>query len=280
MTTTINASTVSGLVNTADTSGILQLQTASTAALTIDASQNVGIGTASPAYKLNVVKPSAGVTARFTDGDGITDIYGYGLEITRSAAYIKSSGALQLGGTTGYNDLVINASGNVALQKNISVGGATPTTSGTGITFPATQSASSNANTLDDYEEGTWTPTVIGATTSGTASYGVQTGSYVKVGQLVQFQLYLEWSSGTGTGALQISGLPFNTTSNSTYPAVSIGYLSNITLTANSTPFFLCQNNNNKIYNYQVPSGGGANTNITYSAGGGLILAGTYITST
>jgi hypothetical protein len=48
MTTTINASTSSGLVNTADTSGILQLQTASTAALTIDASQNVGIGTASP----------------------------------------------------------------------------------------------------------------------------------------------------------------------------------------------------------------------------------------
>jgi hypothetical protein len=50
MTTTINASTSSGLVNTADTSGILQLQTASTAALTIDASQNVGIG----------VTPSAG----------------------------------------------------------------------------------------------------------------------------------------------------------------------------------------------------------------------------
>jgi hypothetical protein len=54
MTTTINASTSSGLVNTADTSGILQLQTASTAALTIDASQNVGIGTASPSDKLQV----------------------------------------------------------------------------------------------------------------------------------------------------------------------------------------------------------------------------------
>ena len=40
MTTTINASTSSGLVNTADTSGVLQLQTANTAALTIDASQN------------------------------------------------------------------------------------------------------------------------------------------------------------------------------------------------------------------------------------------------
>jgi hypothetical protein len=42
-------------------------------------------------------------------------------------------------------------------------GGATPTTSGTGITFPASASASTNANTSDDYEEGTWTPTVVPA---------------------------------------------------------------------------------------------------------------------
>ena len=54
MTTTINASTSSGLVNTADTSGVLQLQTASTAAVTINASQQVGIGTASPTNALSV----------------------------------------------------------------------------------------------------------------------------------------------------------------------------------------------------------------------------------
>ena len=44
MTTTINASTSAGLVNTADTSGVLQLQTNSTTAVTIDTSQQVGIG--------------------------------------------------------------------------------------------------------------------------------------------------------------------------------------------------------------------------------------------
>lgn len=73
MTTVINAATSGGLISTADTSGILQLQTASTAAVTIDASQNVGVGTASPSYKLDVtgttasanvlrVKPLAGST--------------------------------------------------------------------------------------------------------------------------------------------------------------------------------------------------------------------------
>jgi hypothetical protein len=48
MAVTINASTSSGLITTADTSGVLALQTAGTTAVTIDASQNVGIGTSSP----------------------------------------------------------------------------------------------------------------------------------------------------------------------------------------------------------------------------------------
>jgi hypothetical protein len=49
----------------------------------------------------------------------------------------------------------------LALSGNIGIGGATPSASGTGITFPATASASTDANTLDDYEEGTWTPTAM-----------------------------------------------------------------------------------------------------------------------
>jgi hypothetical protein len=55
MAVTINASTTTGLVQTADTSGVLQLQTNSgTTAVTIDTSQNVGIGTTSPSAKLQV----------------------------------------------------------------------------------------------------------------------------------------------------------------------------------------------------------------------------------
>ena len=54
MATTINAAASAGLVTTADTSQILQLQTGGTTAVTIDASQNVGIGTSSPAELLTV----------------------------------------------------------------------------------------------------------------------------------------------------------------------------------------------------------------------------------
>jgi hypothetical protein len=53
---------------------------------------------------------------------------------------------------------------------------------GGGIQFPATQVASANANTLDDYEEGTWTPTISGVNLTG-LTWG--SGFYTKVGRLV-----------------------------------------------------------------------------------------------
>jgi hypothetical protein len=67
MASSINASTSSGLVNTADTSGVLALQTANTTAVTIDASQNVGIGTTSPSRKLTVYATGNSVPAVITN---------------------------------------------------------------------------------------------------------------------------------------------------------------------------------------------------------------------
>ena len=65
MASTINASTTLGLISTADTSGVLQLQTANTTAVTVDASQNVGVGM-TPVYKLDVTGGN-GNAIRFTD---------------------------------------------------------------------------------------------------------------------------------------------------------------------------------------------------------------------
>ena len=63
MATIINASTSAGLIQTADTSGSLALQTSGTTAVTIDTSQNVGIGTSSPVTRLTVYKAA---TSTFT----------------------------------------------------------------------------------------------------------------------------------------------------------------------------------------------------------------------
>ena len=106
----------------------------------------------------------------------------------------------------------INSDGNLALAKNIGLGGATPATTGDGITFPATASGSTDANTLDDYEEGTFTPTFVNVPPSINPPSGTITslsGEYVKIGKSVLcFIKVLGTSMGIAVYA-RLSGLPF-----------------------------------------------------------------------
>ena len=90
-------------------------------------------------------------------------------------------------------------------STTIGVGGATASASGAGISFPATQSASTNANTLDDYEEGTWSPAI-----GGNATYYAQEGYYTKIGNIVYFygKIIIN-SKGTGNN-FTMTGFPFN----------------------------------------------------------------------
>ena len=113
-----------------------------------------------------------------------------------------------------------------------------PTNTGTvvttaGATFTGDLTLESNgiylggttsANYLDDYEEGTWTPTLEGSTTNPTVTYGSATnGSYVKTGNLVtlNFRIDTDTISG-GTGNLKITGIPFNSVGISSYRASGI----------------------------------------------------------
>jgi len=111
--------------------------------------------------------------------------------------------------TGGNEGMRLNSSGNVQLQKNLSVGAATPTTSGTGITFPATQSASSDANTLDDYEEGTWSPTITAQ--SGTfTTVSFNSGVYTKIGNIVTCSGTVEiTTAGSASGSINVT-FPFS----------------------------------------------------------------------
>jgi hypothetical protein len=182
MAVTINASTSAGLVQTADTSGVLALQTAGTTAVSISSGQVVTLTNALPVA---------------SGGSGVTTSTGTGANVL---------------GTT------------PSFTSTIGVGAATASASGAGITFPATQSASSDANTLDDYEEGTWTPTAAPATGSFN---GLTTGGwYVKVGRSVTVFCY--WNitaSGNASGSLSVGGLPFTVLNTGTYGAGSRGGL-------------------------------------------------------
>ena len=88
----------------------------------------------------------------------------------------------------------------------IVVSGTTPSLNG--ITFPATQVASAGANTLDDYEEGTWTPTLSFG--SGSVTYTTQTGRYTKIGKLVTVQAYVKINAASSPSSfITLDNIPF-----------------------------------------------------------------------
>jgi hypothetical protein len=212
-----------------DSSLQLGLYGQSPLALNISYAGNVGIGTTSPATKLEL-SSTTGPTLRLsnsaggqTTGDliGALDYYSADADNPAVRSYIRSYVAEVSGrdsyltfattavGGNAIERVRIDQTGNTTFKKNISVGDATVTTSGTGITFPATQSASSDANTLDDYEEGTWTPAQgSGLTVIGTYS---SSGQYTKIGRSVTVTAYISASTSIAfsSNAQLCTNLPF-----------------------------------------------------------------------
>jgi len=214
LASSINASTTAGVVTTADTSGLLALQTAGTTALTVDTSQNVGVGTTSPAYKLDVQNAgglsvrvnntSSTSPAQFRSTNTLTTV-NFGVDST--GGYVETQGAYPtLFYTNSTERMRVNAGAPI-----LCLAGGNTSATGTGIAFPATQSASTDANTLDDYEEGTWTPNLTGDGGGSGQTYTAQTGTYTKVGRVVTVGFYINLSAkGTITGNVIISNLPFS----------------------------------------------------------------------
>jgi hypothetical protein len=115
----------------------------------------------------------------------------------------------------------IDSSGNVLIGKT------SPTSNGgdlqvsSGITFPATQVAASDANTLDDYEEGTWTATLT-PLTSGTITLSANTCTYTKVGRKVTVTGEINTSAiSSPLGRLRIGTLPFVSGSGKSFESVA-----------------------------------------------------------
>jgi hypothetical protein len=210
----------------------------------VDTSQNVGIGTASPANRLHVFSTTNAVQLKI-EGDGSTvraqintvNDHGdclWGIEggTTTGDGIIYIAGATNLKiSTNGTERMRIPSAGGVQAVTCVSVGNATPSVSGAGITFPASQSASSDANTLDDYEEGSWNATVSDGTNNATMS--TNGGSYTKVGNLVTVTGYFACSNKASiSGNLRVIGLPF-TVFNGTaaYAGQAFGYTGGANIT-------------------------------------------------
>jgi hypothetical protein len=266
---------------TYNTAGVLNIGISGVGpAIAIDTSRNVGIGTSSPAVKLEVYQSTAGIGAgliRHVNGNAVNvqpsynyyDAYHHifrGLSGTTESIRINETGSIVLGynlatpclvtknfatphavGNRGadvrfgitdgsFGGLITQnvASSNPAFnaqyiefhthQGGVSAGermritadGVVKLTLGQ-IEFPTTQVASSNVNTLDDYEEGSWTPNVNG---QATGTFTVTVGTYVKIGKQVTIWFRCDGgNTGTGGATQYVSGLPFNV---GTYSEASI----------------------------------------------------------
>jgi len=107
-----------------------------------------------------------------------------------------------------------------------------------GLPFPATAVDVADVNTLDDYEEGTWTGVVTDGTRPMAMNASYTTGYYTKVGNLVTVSGYfitssLDGGSGSATGAILLSGLPFTcVNNNAARSGGAVGYAANLDLAA------------------------------------------------
>jgi len=274
MATTINASASSGLITTADTSTILQLQTGGTTAVTVDASQNVGIGTASPnsagvslACTLNASNASTGGIFEL---NGAGTRYGYLFANSTNTVLSSVQSLPLLFNTNNTERMRVNAGAPI-----LCLSGGSTTATGTGIAFPATQSASSDANTLDDYEEGTFSPTVFGSSTAGTTTFSLRDGNYTKIGNVVTITLNVGWTNATGTGQLAIGGLPFTSIN---YSAVSV-YNNGLAFTASNQVTAIVETGKTYIYINQFTNAGVVSSIPVDTSVARLMLSVSYLTS-
>ena len=208
--------------------------------LYVDQTNNrLGIGTASPSTALDV---AGGLNT--TDFDVIpTSSSNYYPQISGGVdggadAYLALSG-----GTSGNGNLAIKARGTYREIKFYTRGssGSASTTerlrilSSGGITFNGDTAA---ANALDDYEYGTWNPSI-----GGTATYNVSNyGRYTKIGNVVTLQFHISIAS-VGTGSTtSIINLPFTSENIGEVQSGHVSYFGNLATATNFLSFYVLSN--------------------------------------
>lgn len=200
-------------------------------------------------------------------------------DIGTAAGSMKLTGTYVLNGTNPVFGMtsVLFTYGTINLgNSGVFALGRTQPNNGMGIAFPASQIASTDANTLDDYEEGTLTPTIFGFSTAGTATYVRREGYYTKIGNRVLFSIDVIWNTGTGTGDLGVSGLPFTSSSTAMLKAITtVG--DGITLTAGSYLQGAVLSLNATSLSFIQSATGAANMiSVPYDADGQLSISGQY----
>lgn len=121
-----------------------------------------------------------------------------------------------------------------------------------------------------------FTPTVVGSTSAGTATYATQEGYYTRIGNVVYYSIALAWSGGTGTGNLYIGGLPFTSKVMNTYMQGNVQPGSTLTVTASKFAAAQVIPNTTQLRVVEVPIGTGSVGSCAYDTDASIFVTGFY----
>jgi hypothetical protein len=264
-TATLASATITGAATVGTTLGVTGVSTLTGA---------VGVG-ATPIGKFDVYNTVSDTTVFIR-----SDTTKLGQIVFRDNADSANQGLVRYDHLNDRLSFTANGAENLYLFSNgdvrVQTGNVVMATSGKGIDFSAT-AGTGTSELLNDYEEGTFTPTVFGVTSAGTGTYSSQVGRYTKVGNLVTVQVYLNWSAHTGTGNMRFGGLPFSASSDAgSNSAVAVGFVNNISLTAGNVLTAFTSVSNSFIDVFQTPTGGGTSNTVPIDTSAEIIYTVSY----
>ena len=241
-----------------------------------------------------IQKPGSSFTV-----SGSTLTFSSALESSDSIDFIISMGEPLLIGTPSDNTVTTNKlvndsvtgakiENNPTIAGNLTVSGntaASGTLTSTGLITASAGVAvggTGAANTLDDYEEGTFTPSVTfgGASSGVTYNSSRRIGKYTKIGNVVEYFIHLELTSkGSSTGAVQMTGLPFTVVGDQHYIPGSV-FIAAMASLASGAPIYRAMVGSTVLDCYEITSSSYAGiTNSNYTNTTGVQVSGKYYTS-
>ena len=182
----------------------LRIRTNGGDAIHVSDTQNVGIGTTNPGQRLEVRQTGAS-HAIIAANRPNSDTFAVALGNNSS-----NNGVISVNNS----DLLFGRDNSGTFTERMRM------RNDGGLCFNGDSAA---ANALDDYEEGSFTPTAFGWSTTGTNTYGTQAGRYIKVGNLVTVFFHVEWSNlSNASGVLAIGGFPYTHRTSNYYGSTAV----------------------------------------------------------
>lgn len=133
-----------------------------------------------------------------------------------------------------------------------------------------------NTNQLSHYSEGTWTPTIIGTGTAGTATYTARNAWYQRIGNTVYYAGRIDYNSGSGSGNLRVDGLPFTSSATVYGEPGTINADGSLTISGGVDQIYCSVVNNSTQINFVEFTYGTSLSAIAYDAAAIIQFSGSY----